>query len=200
MRIALGLLWAVRLSHGHSWLACSDYDPSTDTCNGYARNWYSVMAGASFSTDRGRDNRPGVDFPQGLVCNQAKEARTNPVTAAYDTTYPMATLSTGQTVTWRWPAKNHCDVGIQRGVQVFISKTADASVDDFRPEPIAEMSFSECIPRQPGVDNANCYDTWDVPTDLAPGVYTLMWWWEFNQGEVRHRARPHLLHCFHTRH
>jgi len=168
---------------GHSWLACSDYDPTTSTCRGYARNWYQVMAGQTFSTDRGRDNRPGVNFPAGLVCDQSKEARTNPVSNAYDATYPMATLTQGQTVTWRWPAKNHATVGVQRGVQVFISPTPDASTDAFIPTPIAQMDFSACNPRQANVDAADCQDTWVVPMNTQPGVHTLMWWWEFNQGE-----------------
>mmetsp|Transcript_870 Transcript_870/g.1116 ORF Transcript_870/g.1116 Transcript_870/m.1116 type:complete len:484 (-) Transcript_870:114-1565(-) len=170
-------------SSGHSWLACVDYDEATSTCNGYARNWYNVMAGQSFSTDRGRDNRPGTDFPAGLVCDQRKEARTTPVTNAYDATYPMATLTAGQTVRWRWPAKNHATVGTQRGVQVFISPTADATTDAFIPTPIAEMDFSACNPRQANVDNADCQDTFILPANTPPGVHTMMWWWEFNAGE-----------------
>lgn len=105
------------------------------------------------------------------------------MTAQYDATYPMATLATGQEVTWQWPAKNHADVGVQRGVQVFISSAPDQTVDDFNPNFIAEMEFSKCNPRRPGVDGADCRDQWTVPTDLTPGVYTLMWWWEFNAGE-----------------
>eukprot|EP00468_Gymnochlora_sp_CCMP2014_P002498 CAMPEP_0167760510 /NCGR_PEP_ID=MMETSP0110_2-20121227/11629_1 /TAXON_ID=629695 /ORGANISM="Gymnochlora sp., Strain CCMP2014" /LENGTH=428 /DNA_ID=CAMNT_0007647035 /DNA_START=140 /DNA_END=1426 /DNA_ORIENTATION=+ len=141
------------------------------------------MNGLSFSTDRGRDNRPGQDFPAGLICDQSKEARETPVTNAYDATYPMATLEVGQTVRWRWPAKNHATVGVQRGVQVFISPTPDANADAFKPAPIAEMDFSACNPRQANVDNADCQDTWMVPLDTQPGVHTLMWWWEFNEGE-----------------
>ncbi|GAB5367838.1 hypothetical protein AAMO2058_001265900 [Amorphochlora amoebiformis] len=178
--VVLALVWR---SEAHSWLACVDYDSSTGICRGYARNWFSVMRGFSFSTDRGRDNRPGRNFPEGLVCDARKEARTNPVTAAYDETYPMAVLQVGQTVRWRWPAKNHATVGVQRGVQVFITTDANLNTDDFIPEPIAQMDFSNCDPRRPNVDNADCQDTWVVPSNTKPGIHTLMWWWEFNAGE-----------------
>jgi len=45
------------------------------------------------------------------------------------------------------------------------------------------MDFSKCDPPRPNVDNADCQDTWVVPADTQPGIHTLMWWWEFNQGE-----------------
>lgn len=34
-----------------------------------------------------------------------------------------------------------------------------------------------------GVDRAICYGTFVVPPDLEEGIYTFMWWWEFNGGE-----------------
>mmetsp|Transcript_8788 Transcript_8788/g.17221 ORF Transcript_8788/g.17221 Transcript_8788/m.17221 type:complete len:284 (+) Transcript_8788:318-1169(+) len=179
----LVLLGFATRGESHSWLACVDYDEGSGTCHGYARNWFSVMEGRPFFTDRGRDNRPGVNFPEGLFCDPRKEARTDPISAAYDETYPMAVLQVGQTVRWRWPAKNHATVGVQRGVQVFISSEADATVDAFNPTPIAEMDFSNCAPRRASVGDADCQDTWVVPADTPPGLHTLMWWWEFNAGE-----------------
>eukprot|EP00466_Bigelowiella_natans_P001530 jgi/Bigna1/78230/fgenesh1_pg.53_\ len=183
MTILLILLFSP-LALGHSWLACVDYEPVTGTCRGYARNWFNVMGGAAFFTDRGRDNRPGIDFPEGLVCDQRKEARTNPVEAAYDEDFPMAVLRIGDTVTWRWPAKNHATVGVQRGVQVFITDAPNLSEDRFRPEPIAEMDFSNCNPRRANVDSADCQDRWMVPRDIRPGLHTLMWWFNLKKDRL----------------
>jgi len=35
----------------------------------------------------------------------------------------------------------------------------------------------------PNIDAADCRGSFKVPTDLAPGIYTFMWWWEFNPGQ-----------------
>lgn len=165
------LLAAAAGVRGHSWLACVDYqctgpapaDPASCTCNGYPRNWANVMQGATFSTDRGRDNRPGISpAAGGLVCDAQKEPNpgAGPIDGLYSTQFPAATLAQGQTVRWRWPAKNHATVGVQRGVQVYLSSvagqgdvfpTAATAADIY-----AEMDFSNCDPRQGGVDNADC--------------------------------------------
>jgi len=196
--LALFLLLHARDCEAHSWLACVDYQctgpaPASEaacTCNGYPRNWATVMNGASFSQDRGRDNRPGASpAAGGLFCDPQKEP--NPgagsIDALYSTTYPAAQLAQGQTVRWRWPAKNHATVGVQRGVQVYLSTTANqgdvfpaaATATDI----YAEMDFSNCDPRQAGVDGADCQDEFTIKTSTPPGRYTMMWWWEFNAGE-----------------
>ena len=110
----------------HSWLDCVDYDcpnaaanagpqpPGGCTCKGYPRNWANVMAGAPFAADRGRDNRPGAaPTAGGLVCDAGKEpnpgAGTGMPANLYSAQYPAATLAKGQSVRWRWPAKNHAN-------------------------------------------------------------------------------------------
>merc|ERR1712194_633219 len=35
----------------------------------------------------------------------------------------------------------------------------------------------------PNVDRAECFGTFELPADLAAGIYTFMWWWQFNGGE-----------------
>jgi hypothetical protein len=142
--------------------------------------------------DVGRDIRPQADVPTGLVCDAGKEGINNPVSGGYDSTYPMARLALGQEITQTWPAKNHADVGTQRGVQLFISKTAGGG-DDFShitskaawlaKYPKLTYTFSECNPPGPNNDRAECKGKYTVPTDLTPGIYTFMWWWEFNGGE-----------------
>ena len=197
MRLLLLSICAVT-ARAHSWLACVDYrctttapsQPGDCTCNGYPRNWHTNKANSPFAADVGRDVRPGASPANGgLFCDPQKEP--NPgagsIDAYYTAEYPSATLTQGQTVRWRWPAKNHATVGIQRGVQVYLSTTAGqgdvfptaATAADI----YAEMDFSNCEPRQGGVDNADCQDEFVVRSDTPPGRYTMMWWWEFNAGE-----------------
>jgi hypothetical protein len=77
-------------------------------------------------------------------------------------------------------------------VQIFISKTPGGG-DDFshvtskaawvQKYPELQKTFSNCNPPGPNKDRAFCMGTFTVPSDLAPGVYTFIWWWEFNAGE-----------------
>ncbi len=185
----------------HSWLDCMDYDcpgaganagpqqPGACTCKGYARNWNNVMAGVPFAGDRGRDNRPGPN----LVCDAGKEpnpgAGTGTPAGMYNAQYPMATLTQGQTVRWRWPAKNHANTPNAGNVEVYIASQPNAG-DVFPPgpgNPYAVMSYSsdngDCLGINQDTDTADCQGTWTLGTDVAPGRYTIMWWWEFNPGE-----------------
>jgi len=179
----------------HSWLDCVDWDTAAQTCRGFARNWYKNPA-VPFATDVGRDNRPGLDVPAGLFCDRTKEQINDPVSGGYNAEYPMAWVTPGQSLVWRWPAKNHADVGTQRNVQLFISRGPGLG-DDFshitsktewvNQYPNLESTFSNCYLNGekvgPAVDKAICYGTFEIPTHLQEGVYTFMWWWEFNGGE-----------------
>ena len=58
-----------------------------------------------------------------------------------------------------------------------------------------QMSYSsdggDCLGLAQSTDTADCQGTWAVPTDLAEGRYTVMWWWEVSSPAPRHRApRP----------
>jgi len=179
----------------HSWLACVDWDECSGTCHGYARNWHKRPSNP-FGTDVGRDIRPGADVPLGLFCDPNKEGSSGPVEDRYSGTYPMAKVRPGQKLVWQWPAKNHADVGTQRGVQLFISKGPGLG-DDFshitsktdwvQRYPELETTFSNCYVNGnkvgSGVDKAVCSGTFSVPSHLQSGIYTFMWWWEFNGGE-----------------
>jgi len=179
----------------HSWLACADWDECSGTCHGYARNWHKNPSNP-FGTDVGRDIRPGADVPKGLFCDPNKEGSSDPIEGRYSGTYPMAKVRPGQKLSWQWPAKNHADVGIQRHVQLFISKGPGLG-DDFshitsktdwvQRYPELDKTFSNCYVNGnrvgPNVDKAVCSGTFTVPSHLQHGIYTFMWWWEFNGGE-----------------
>merc|ERR1719174_273000 len=53
--------------------------------------------------------------------------------------------------------------------------------------PKLQQTFSNCYLNGekvgPNVDRAKCYGSFEVPDDLEEGIYTFMWWWEFNAGE-----------------
>jgi len=194
----LYLLWCISrlpVTAAHSWLACADWDELSKTCHGYARNWHKRPS-IPFGTDVGRDIRPGADVPQGLFCDPNKEGGSDPVEGRYSDIYPMARVGRGQQLVWQWPAKNHADVGTQRMVQLFISKGPGLG-DDFshitskadwvQRYPKLQQTFSNCFVDGnrvgSGVDKAVCSGTFTVPNHLPLGIYTFMWWWEFNGGE-----------------
>eukprot|EP00939_MAST-03C_sp_MAST-3C-sp1_P002536 g2536.t1 len=110
----------------------------------------------------------------------------------------MAVYAPGETVRIQWPAKNHANVGTQRNVQVFFGKGPGLG-DDFShitskanwisTYPGLDRTFSNCRSPSggalvgPGVDGAECLGDFVVPADLQSGVYSVIWWWEFNAGE-----------------
>ena len=49
--------------------------------------------------------------------------------------------------------------------------------------PGLSIPYSTCNPPGANIDAADCRGSFVVPTDLTPGVYTFMWWWEFNPGQ-----------------
>lgn len=111
----------------------------------------------------------------------------------YSATYPMASYAPGETVRIQWPAKNHATVSNpDRGVQLFFGKgpglgddfshitSKDAYIAQY---PGLDVPFSQCNPNQAGVDGAECLGDFVVPNDLEQGIYSVIWWWEFNGGE-----------------
>jgi len=186
--IALALAGSVMEASAHSWMDCLDWRDGK--CYGYARNFHKQPA-VPFGSDVGRDQRPGAPVPQGLKAGPVEQPNAN-VEDGYSAEYPMGQVKPGSTITMRWPAKNHATVGTQRGVQLFISRAPGAG-DDFShivskdawiaKYPGLEQTFSNCSPNRSGVDKAECTGNFQIPDDLEEGIYTFMWWWEFNAGE-----------------
>jgi len=188
-------------ARAHSWASCTKCSTTTantcGTCLGYARNWFTQPSNP-FSQDQGWDRRPGADVPAGLFCDNTKQRAHADPADGYTTTYPMAVYSPGETVRIQWPAKNHAQVGTQRGVQIFFGRAAGAG-DDFShitskdawitANPGLERTFSNCRDPPggtvvgPGVDGAECIGDFVIPSTLQSGIYSVIWWWEFNAGE-----------------
>lgn len=185
------ILQAVHLVFSHSWLHCADWHELTGRCEGWPRNFYKHPS-IPLGEETGRGTRASSGIPGGLVCDASKELINTPVSAGYNDQYPMAKLAAGQSFVWTWPAKNHSMVGEQREVQIYISRAPNVG-DDFshisskedwlRQHYYLTHTYSECDPPFPNIDKAVCKGTYMVPRNLAPGVYTFMWWWEFELGE-----------------
>lgn len=201
MRLGLlsttGLLLVLRAG-AHSWLDCLNWDDATMSCKGYPRGWATKRA-EPFGQDVGRDSQPGASITEaagGLLCPGSERAGAN----AYTTQYPRAILPVGSELMLRWPAKNHANVNAGPGtVEMLIARTPDT--DDFSHITSKSAWLASCTARggicqrpfashpqnadcqTPGVDRAECKATYKLPTDLSPGTYTIMWWWEFNPGQ-----------------
>lgn len=184
------ILSVLTLGASHSWLDCLDWVGTADsgTCRGYARNWFKQPA-SPMGTDVGRDRRPRAPVPQGLKCNNA-ETPAGP--GGYSASAPMAKVYPGQTIRLRWPAKNHAATAQAGTVELFIG-AGPGKGDDWshitslgawvKKYPKLQQTFSNCIPNRSGVDKAPCIGDFTLPTDLQKGIYSVMWWWEFNPGE-----------------
>jgi len=176
----------------HSWLHCADWHEAAASCKGWPRNFYKRPS-IPIGQESGRSSRASNDVPRGLSCDETKERINNPISDGYNSEYPMAKLAAGSSFVWTWPAKNHSQVGEQRGVQIYISRTHDGG-DDFshiiskedwlQQHRYLTHTFSECDPPGPKSDMVVCKGTYMVPRRLAPGIYTFMWWWEFDPGEI----------------
>ena len=170
----------IQHSHSHSWMSCTDWDSASSTCNGRPRN-YGNAINQPFAQDVGRDVQPGA--LAGATCSTQKEPRTNPPSQSYAADRPMAKWAAGSQIEVRWPAKNHATVSSGPGtVQLYLG-TAGGNDDFNKATPFSSFTYSNCVPNQAGVDNAPCTGTVQVPSTLAPGVYSMMWFWEFNPGQ-----------------
>ena len=70
---------------------------------------------------------------------------------------------------------------------VYISETPNTGDSFSTATPLAAtMSFAsdggDCLGLGTSTDTADCQGTWEVPSDLQEGRYTIMWFWEFNGG------------------
>jgi hypothetical protein len=186
------------LAHGHSWLHCLDWrgpleGPDDESqCFGWPRGWPPFALPRTFGQDIGRDRRPGREVDSTIECDGQEGPDKE---GDYGADKPRAQFEPGEFFVATWPAKNHCDVGSQRGVQLFFTtvKTDPSAADDWSTitskeawvamYPELERSYSNCNPQRGGVDRAFCHGEFQIPTTMQAGFYGFMWWWEFNQGE-----------------
>lgn len=198
------------LVRAHSWVACADYRMTNekdsyyyndDACFGYPRNFKEFDRG--FGVDAGYDYSIPASGEVVNACPQ-RAPRTNPVTASYTDKYPMARYTPGQQVCLAWPTKNHVAAPCTNqyipdgGVKIFLSPanpTADPTQTQFEKNLLAEMprhengamdfkGYQNCSKFCENMDKSLCIGCFDLPTTVAPGLYTMQWYWIFNPGQA----------------
>eukprot|EP01121_Diplochlamys_sp_Union-15-3_P003664 TRINITY_DN135_c0_g2_i5.p1 TRINITY_DN135_c0_g2~~TRINITY_DN135_c0_g2_i5.p1 ORF type:complete len:479 (-),score=110.58 TRINITY_DN135_c0_g2_i5:72-1508(-) len=204
--LLFSLVLSFSLVSSHSWVACTDYrgargitgdNYNEADCFGFARNW-ETFNGGGFGVDRGYNYLPGGGAP----CNPAAP-RTTPFEAAYSDQYPMATYVPGRQVCLAWPSKNHVAASCtnayipDNGVKLLISGVnpsqdpTQAEFDnnvlvDWGANPFGEIAFKgyqNCSAFCDNMDKSLCSQCFIVP-NLQDGIYTVQWWWEFNEGSI----------------
>ncbi|KAG0196242.1 hypothetical protein BGX28_010385 [Mortierella sp. GBA30] len=194
------------VAEAHSWLDCTkwvfkkpdsnDYSDNGGRCEGYARRY---PLGHSFGTlDSASPSRhyqqPG-DPDKAPPCSDAKhgkdkdvgsdETLADPPEDAYGGKWgAMTQTQVGETLCMRWPAKNHAesnehDTQVQINLSDQIGK--DPTQQEFLHHNVANLPYKNCGRTFPA-DKRPCGGCFTVP-DRNPGIYTLQWRWELNDGE-----------------
>jgi len=177
---------------GHSWIHCSDYRGDTryyepESCFGHPRPANGkIPQMTAFGVDTGFNEQPTT------TCHNGPH---DPVDG-----YPMARYRPGQQVTLAWPSKNHVAAQCTNAyipdtsLELFVAQVdADGHPDDFVPVPASFSDdphvdgvmdfkgFQNCPAFCENMDKSLCTGTFLVP-NLADGLYTFQWKWEFNAG------------------
>nr|AIG55383.1 secreted protein [Thraustotheca clavata] len=190
--------------HAHSWLECTNYDASSTSnqeywsaaaCTGYARCG-SYQQSHGFGIDTGFDYRPLL---HNKPCQCSKDSPN-----AYSASAPMATYVPGQKVCLAYPAKNHVAAPCTNqyipdtGVRIFRTQHPASNLTGDDPAlhswPVEYKHLNG--PHQNGVvdykgfqhcpkfcedkGRALCSMCFNLEKDIAPGVYTFQWEWDFN--------------------
>jgi len=165
---------------GHSQMRCAKYDLASGTCYAPIRN-------------------EGVAFEQEayLYTNGApicQSAWTNPISSSYANGAgcpdyapcpdQMGNFASGETFTIMWLARNHA-VDDQNPATIFLylspletaNQGNDVTSDTMKKNLVCSGPFESC-----GGQNGNfvqCYLTCTMPKNLAVGIYTLWWKWDW---------------------
>jgi len=180
-------------TQAHSWIHCSDYrgdrryyDP--DMCFGHPR------------PINGRVPQQSLPFGLDTGFNQQPEESCHTGPASNSPAFPMARYKQGQRVVLAWPSKNHVAAVCTNAyipdtsLELFVAPLdADGHPDEFTQ---VKASFSD-VPHEKGkmdfegfqkcpafcenMDKSLCTGTFHVPENLADGLYTFQWKWEFNE-------------------
>jgi len=201
------------VADAHSWLHCMKFlgdvpRPQDDEtlCQGWPRGWPQFArnnGNRAFGQDIGRDNRPGRDVSPTITCDGSETSEVAYMGGNGGNGHgPRAIIAAGDDFVATWPAKNHCDVGAQRGCQLHftVNKGNNPDTPDDFATPLSALgsgttaefeaafpgltrTYSKCTPQRGGVDRAFCYGRYTMPANFEEGFYGFMWWWEFNRGE-----------------
>jgi len=166
------------LIHGHSMMTCGVLN-SNNQCVGAIRN-----AGPSLQSTNYR-------FDNTNPCQPEARGVSN-LAGKYSASNPMGQLSSGQTFTVQWTARNHA-VNNQnpRIIQMYLSpaiassQTDDYSWPTFRQNMFCSGPYINCgnganVDTQG--DGTPCTLTCTLPS-LSNGIYTMLWHWNWTQND-----------------
>jgi len=189
MRASIGFFGFATIVNGHSWLHCTDYRGSVETyepekCFAHPRPKGGVFPNSgTFGVDRGFDTQSGV-------CQSTDFAESS--------AFPQGVFKRGQTVRLAWPSKNHVAASCTNpfipdtSLELFVAPQSGSPTftqlvqSSFGDDPhvngkIDFKGFQNCPRFCDNTDKSLCTGTFTVP-NLADGVYSFQWKWEFNAG------------------
>jgi len=162
----------------HSMMTCAV--TSGTGCSGAVRNSAASMQSTNYRFD---DTNPCQPEARGV----------NNLASKYSSANPMGVLSSGQSFSVRWPARNHAVANQNpRVVKVYLSprsieagQTNDFTWPQFAANMICSDTYINCGNGK-GVDTLGD----DIPCTLdcvfptvANGIYTLLWHWNWTQND-----------------
>jgi len=182
------------------------------TCEGYARRYevgikpFGKMDEIQFYRHYIQGSNPNSCRRNngGTSADGSNEGPATPRSGAYapnkdvysKTFGKMAQVHSGDTLCWRWPAKNHmAHVTSSNMVHVnwddVPNRATELSQSELRTKRIASLQFNNCpVPGVPspgdqtgvGSELRPCGGCFTVPS-RAPGIYTVQWDWPFKAGD-----------------
>jgi len=189
-------------------LECTNYDVkdvkntlywNKEACSGYARCG-SRQVDAGFGVDTGFDFRPQLAHAT-CQCNKHNAD-------AYTKKAPMAQYKPGQKVCLAYPAKNHVAAECTNayipdaGVEIFRSQADKTSNESTADAPLGQWSvqythqngvhkngvidfkgFQNCPKFCEDKGRALCTMCFQLEENIAPGLYSFLWQWEFNSNK-----------------
>lgn len=193
--LVVGCAIVLQTVASHSWVECTSYDPiSFDydklgdfdraRCSGYPRAFGNQFR-AGFSVDTGYN----WELP---TCRDKYKA------SDYNDQVVMATYTSGQVIYISHPAKNHVadtctNPFIPSGItSVMVSSGLETDTFDINLQMIGDdhvngvidhLEFQRCYDFCGDMDGAHCLTGWQLPNNLASGVHSFIWKWEFNDGQ-----------------
>jgi len=166
--------------NAHSMLQCAKYNKATDEC-------YAVVRAFGVAS-----NQESYKWTASLpICKADLNPWVNPISNYYNNgpncgyapcPLPMGTYNQGEQFTMMWYARGHADAN-GKTVVVYISppetnsQGSDVSLEVMMQHELCRGPFANCG----GQNGATVRCTLDcsIPSDLAAGLYTLWWYWDW---------------------
>lgn len=197
MKDLIPFLFLFQSVNAHSWAECVSYDPISfeydslgeydrARCSGYPRGFER-----QFREGFGKDT--GYNWPH-------NDCTRDPFKISdYTEQVPMAKYQPGQTIYISHPAKNHvADICTNQyipseSLTVRMSSVSGADLFDIPLEMVGadhvngqidHLSYQRCYDFCSNKDKSHCLTGWVLPSNITEGVYSFIWSWTFNVGEV----------------